>query len=130
MNEKIIKTTDKEWFSSLALSYKDRLPVLLIDDAKYGINPEQMSLFQIGRQAKLPPQEWTAVGVSLGISVVGMAMIVAAVFDPEPTSKLGILLVGGAVCILGGGFSAIKILTKEKPPNIELGSNGIKISWE
>jgi hypothetical protein len=36
---------------------------------------------------------------------------------------------GGAVCVLGGGFSAIRILTQHKPPNIRATAKGIEIFW-
>ncbi len=39
-------------------------------------------------------------------------MIVVGVADSEPTSKLGLLIGGGVICVAGGGFSAIRILTK------------------
>jgi hypothetical protein len=63
------------------------------------------------------------------MSTVGIAMVILAFVDPEPTSKLGLLVGGGAVCVLSGGFAAIRILTKHKPPNIKATLEGIEISW-
>jgi hypothetical protein len=57
-------------------------------------------------------------------------MVVLAVLDPEPTSKLGLLVGGGAVCVLTGGLTAVGILTRRRPPNIEMSAGGFKISWE
>jgi hypothetical protein len=59
-----------------------------------------------------------------------MAMVVLAFIDPEPTSKLGLLVGGGAMCVLSGGLTAVAILTRRKPPNIELGAKGFTIHWE
>jgi hypothetical protein len=37
---------------------------------------------------------------------------------------------GGAVCVLTGGLAAVGILTRRRPPNIEISTKGFKISWE
>jgi len=71
-----------------------------------------------------------AVLVSLGLSAVGVWMIAAALADPEPTSKLALLVAAGAISVIGGGFSAIRVLTRERPPSIEVGRSGIKVCWE
>jgi hypothetical protein len=49
--------------------------------------------------------------------------------DPEPTSKLGLLIGGGVTCVLCGGFGAIRILTHLKPPNVRVTAQGIEIAW-
>ncbi len=74
--------------------------------------------------------DWAAVGVSVGISAAGLAMVVLAFLDPEPTSKLGLLVGGGAVCVLTGGLTAVGILTRRRPPNIEVSAGGFSIRWE
>jgi hypothetical protein len=130
MTAPIIRTSETGWFKALASTYRNRTPVTLIDDAKIGINPSDQSLFQMGVKAKLTLEEWIAVGVSIGIGFAGIAMIILAIVDPEPTSKLGLLVGSGCVCLLGGGFGAVKTLTKERPPNIQISLEGIKISWD
>jgi len=129
MDKTIIKTSDKNWFKDLVEVYQKRMPATIIDDAQVGINPSADSLFAMGLKAKLSVEQWIAVGVSLGLSAAGIWMIITAVVDPEPTSKLGLLLGGGIVCVLGGGFSSIYILTKQRPPNVKIGPTGIEISW-
>jgi pimeloyl-ACP methyl ester carboxylesterase len=78
----------------------------------------------------LSPEEWTAVGVSIGLSAAGIVMVVLAFLDPEPTSKLGLLVGGGAVCVFSSGLSAVRILTKLRPPSVEVSPRRIRISWE
>jgi len=56
-------------------------------------------------------------------------MVLIAFYDPEPTSKLALLIGSGVLLALTGGLSAIYILTKKKPPNIKVGKNGFEISW-
>jgi hypothetical protein len=107
--EKIVRTSDPGWLRSLALLYRARQAGVLIDDAGLGINPEDQTLLQMARVSGLSRREIAGVSVALGMSGVGVTMVILAFLDPEPTSKLGLLVGGGAVCVLGGGFSAIRI---------------------
>lgn len=126
---KIIKTSEERWFAKLVEAYKKKEDVTLIDDANVGIDPAKQNLVQIGLLAKLTPQEWIAVLISLGVGAIGAALVVAAIIDPEPTSKLWLLVGGGITFIGSGGFSAVYILTKIKPPHIKVGPGGFDISW-
>ena len=129
MEEVQIHTSEQGWFTQLARAYKQKTPVLLVDDAKVGIDPAVDSLAAMGLKAKLTPREWSAVSVAVGLSAAGAAMVVLAFLDPEPTSKLGLLVGGGAVCVLTGGLTAVRILTKMRPPNVQIGPSGMKIYW-
>jgi hypothetical protein len=130
MNELVVRTSEQGWFNQVARAYKSRTSILLIDDAKVGIDPANESLISMGIKARLSAADWTAVGVSIGISAAGMAMVILAFVDPEPTSKLGLLVGGGAICVVTGGLSAVRILTKLRPPNVEVTAAGIKIVWD
>jgi hypothetical protein len=130
MGDLYVRTSEKGWFGKVARAYRERTPMLIVDDAKVGIDPATDSLVSMGLKAGLSPAEWTAVAVSIGISAAGVTMVVLAFLDPEPTSKLGLLVGGGAVCVITGGFSAIRILTNLRPPNVEVSPGGIRISWE
>lgn len=129
MSQLTIRTSHKGWLTELAKAYKDQTPALVIDDANVGIDPSTHTLFDMGRKAELSTAEITAVCVSCGMSIAGIGMVLLAFYDPEPTTKLGLLVASGAVLALTGGFSAIYILTKKKPPNIKVGKNGIEIAW-
>ena len=130
VNDTVIRTSEKGWVGALAKAYKSRTRVLLIDDARTGIDPERESLVAMGIKARLTVPEWIAVGVSIGMSAAGSLMVILAFLDPEPTSKLGLLVGGGAVCVLAGGLTAVRILTRLRPPNISAGAGGIRISWD
>jgi hypothetical protein len=129
MEETVIRTSEKGWLGRLAQAYRDKTAILLIDDAGAGVDPSRDSLIAMGIKAGLATAEWIAVGVSIGMSAAGIIMVVLAFLDPEPTSKLGLLVGGGAVCILTGGLTAVRILTKIRPPNIELTPLGMRIWW-
>jgi hypothetical protein len=125
-----IFTSDQGWLTRLAGAYRKRLPVHLVDDAKVGIDPQSQALVAMGLHARLSATEWAAVGVSLSLSAAGVGFVVLAFLDPEPTSKLGLLLGGGALCALTGGVSAVGILIRRRPPNITVDGNGFKITWD
>lgn len=126
---KIVRTSEPRWLDALARNYKDRTPVLLVDDAGVGIDPGSQTLLLMAKQAGLSQREVAGACVAAGMSAVGITMIVLAFLDPEPTSKLGLLVAGGTVCTLYGGFSALRIFTKHTPPNVRFSARGIEISW-
>ena len=125
-----IHTSQPGWFPRLARAYRERSPVFLVDDANVGIDPESQSLVSMGIRAGLSPADWAAVAVAVGVSAAGVMMVVLAFLDPEPTSKLGLLVGGGAACVLTGGLTAVGVLTRRRPPNIEMTPSGLKITWE
>lgn len=124
-----VRTSQAGWLALLAKAYKDKTPTLIIDDANVGIDPANQSIFDMGRKAELSRAEIAAACIACGMSVAGIAIVLLAVYDPEPTSKLALLFVSGAVLALSGGFSAIHVLTKNKPPSIKVGKNGFEIFW-
>jgi hypothetical protein len=131
VNEELtIRTSDAGWLAELANAYRQEQPVLVVDDAGIGLDPNSQSLLGMGKAAGLKRREWAGVGVSLGLSGVGLWMVVAAVASPEPTSKLGLLIAGGSVLMFSGGFSAIRLLTDRRPPVVEVTRLGLRISWE
>lgn len=129
-NDSTVRTSESRWLHRLARAYKLRLPVTLVDDAGTGVDPQHQTLFEMAKKTRLRARDWTALLIAVGMSAAGAWMVVAAIADPEPTSKLGLLVGGGIGCVLGGGLSAIRILTGMTPPNVTLGASGIHISWE
>jgi hypothetical protein len=125
-----IATSQQNWLAELSRSYKAREPVLLVDDARIGINPESESLLLMGRKAKLTAREWSAVLVCLGVSALGAYLLVMAILDPEPYSKIAFALATGALLIGSGGFMAVRILTKIKPPKVKMTTQGFEIEWQ
>jgi hypothetical protein len=125
-----IRTSEKDWLARLTAAYRAHTAVNLIDDAQVGIDPQQQSLLQMGLSGRLSPREWTSVGISAGMTLFGAGLIVAAIIDPDPTSKLGLLVGSGALLALTGGFQTIRLLTGKKPPSITITRQGVHIGWE
>jgi hypothetical protein len=128
--EMMIRTSSAGWFSELARAYKLRARVVLVDDARVGISPESETLLDMGKRAGLSVREWAGVLVSLGMSAVGAWVIVMAVLDPEPYSKVVSTIVAGAMLLGAGGFAAHRILTHHKPPKVTLSGRGFEIAWD
>ncbi len=124
-----VRTSNPQWLAALARTYKTRAAVHFVDDAGIGVNPAVETILEMGRTAGLSRQQWVAVCIALGMSVVGVGLVAAAVMDPEPTTKLMLLALAGAALIGSGGFAAIRILTGHKPPRVKVGKDGIDIDW-
>ena len=127
--ELVVRTSQPDWLKTLAVAYKNRKPALLIDDAGLHVDPAGFTLLQMAREVKLSHREIAGVCVALGMSAAGIGMIVLAFVDPEPTSKLGLLVAGGVTSFVCGGWSAIRILTNLKPPSVRITARGIEILW-
>jgi hypothetical protein len=126
----VVRTSEPGWLALLAGAYRHRSPVLVIDDGRVGIDPGSDTLLNMGRRANFGARDWAAVAVALGVAATGTFLVVTAIMDPEPFSKIGFALGAGAVLVLGGGFSAIRVLTNVKPPSVRLSPRGIEISWD
>jgi hypothetical protein len=124
-----IRTSEKDWLPRLARAWRERAQVDLVDDAQLGIDPSTQSLLQMGLHARLTRREWTAVAIASGMTVLGATMVILAVIDPDPTSKLSLLVGSGAILALTGGFQAIHLLTRQRPPSIAITAKGIHIDW-
>jgi hypothetical protein len=125
-----IRTSEKDWLPRLTQAYRHRTQVELVDDAQLGVDPATQSLLQMGATGRLTRREWSAVSLSAGMTLFGATLVVMAVLDPEPTSKLGLLVGSGALLALTGGFQTIRVLTRQKPPSITITAKGIHIGWD
>jgi hypothetical protein len=125
-----IHTSEQGWLAELARAYRNRDQIVIIDDLNVGIDPSRQTLLDMGLRSKLSRNEWIAVSISVGLGAFGAVTIILAILDPDPTSKLGLLIASGAVLTLGGGFSAIRILTNRKPPKVRASPHGFEIEWD
>lgn len=128
-DEPIIRTSERGWYAALALAYKYRVAVSAIDDAAVGFDPSKDTLYKVARNAKLGAREVAGACVAVGMSVDGVGLVVAAIFDPEPSSKLTALVTGDIVLAASGGASAVWILADRKSSTVKAGRKGFEISW-
>jgi hypothetical protein len=110
-----INTSDKDWLEKALTCYRDKHPFILTDDSQIGITEKDLiSAVKLIQKAKksgsMTVKQLATVLTSIGLSSVGIWLILIAVADPEPTSKLGILLAGGVALIALGGLSILRSL--------------------
>ena len=126
---KTIFTSSADWLAQMAKHYKNGTPFTLKDDKQYGVNPQKESLIDMWRKSDLPLSSIIGASIAAGISVYGAYMIRAALLDPEPTSKLALLLLAGTAVMLFGGMTAVKILTDINPPKVKLTKSGFEVGF-
>ncbi|MBN2224440.1 MAG: hypothetical protein JW765_07180 [Deltaproteobacteria bacterium] len=113
--EVVVRTSVKDWLERSLKLYKDKAPFVFIDDAGVGITQKDLesavSLIRAAKtKGKLDFKSIASVLAGIGLSGAGIWMIAAAVADPEPTSKLGLLIAGGIVITLTGGIGTLSAL--------------------
>jgi len=111
----VIATSDPTWFQKALEAYRRGERFTLRDDAGVGLSAAALGsgvalIRFVVVLGVVPWREVLIVLTGLGLSVVGIWLILVAVADPEPTSKLGILLAGGVALIFTGGASILYAL--------------------
>lgn len=111
----IINTSDPKWLEKSITLYSTKKEFSFIDDAELGFTETDLhSAVDMIKAAKTKGghtlKQITAVLVGLGMSAAGIGIIVLAIFDPEPTTKLGLLIGGGLVLVLTGSYATMKTL--------------------
>ncbi|MGA1824261.1 MAG: hypothetical protein ACMUIP_06300 [bacterium] len=114
MNE-IVCTTNKDWLEQAIKLYTDKKPFTFEDDAKLGLTEADLkSAVALIRAAKAKGgihwQQIVRVLAGIGITGVGVWMVAAAIADPEPTTKLGLLITGGIVLAFTGSLGTFAAL--------------------
>ena len=110
-----VRTTEEDWLLKALNHYKEKAPFVFVDDAGIGITQQDLeSAVNLIRAAKgkagLPWKTIVSVLVGIGLSGAGIAMVAAAILDPEPTSKLGLLVAGGVILAITGGLGTLSAL--------------------
>jgi hypothetical protein len=115
ISKEIIRTSEQDWITKALNCYKSKLPFQFIDDADLGIQQKDLiSAVALIRAARnkvgITANKIGIILTGLGMSGLGIGLVLIAVFDPEPTSKLGILLAGGVVLALSGSLTILRAL--------------------
>jgi hypothetical protein len=110
-----IRTSEGDWLDRALKKYKDKVPFVFIDDADLGFTKQDLeSAVSLIRAAKtkagVPLKTIASALVGIGLTATGIWMIAAAIADPEPTSKLGLLIGGGVLITLTGGLGTLSAL--------------------
>ncbi len=108
----IIKTSDTEWLKIAIDNYSRKQAFTLIDDAQIGLSEKDLvSAVTLIRAAKkkggFSIKTIAQALTSIGITGAGVYIVILAIADPEPTSKLGLLITGGLVLAVTGSLGAL-----------------------
>jgi len=112
---KVIKTSEPNWLEQALEEYKEKNEFNFVDDAEIGITREDLKsavhLIRAARKkANFSANKIVTVLFGIGLTAVGVYIVVAAIADPEPTSKLTLLIAGGLLLSLTGGYSTLRAL--------------------
>lgn len=110
-----IHTNDPNWVEGALKAYTKKIEFNLVDDGELGLSEKDVKsamnlLAFMKREKKLSIKEITTVLISLGITASGVWIVLAAIADPEPTSKLTLLIAGGLVLALTGSLGTLRAL--------------------
>jgi hypothetical protein len=111
----IIKTSQDDWLEKAIKLYVEKKPFVLVDDANYGLKEKDLvsavSLLKAAKaKNRVTWKQITGLLAGLGITGAGIWMVAAAIADPEPTTKLGLLIGGGVVLALTGSMGTFASL--------------------
>jgi len=110
----VIFSSDGEWIKKILQFFKKRESFTFINDRELNFNEKDFSnalnfLKKVKETTGFNWKEIFQILASLGLGGAGVWLIRIAIADPEPTSKLWILLAGGTVFILTSGLSLLRI---------------------
>jgi len=113
--EEEIKTSDEKWFEKAVKAYSKKQPFSINDDQQLGLKETDVksavSLISFARKQHIVPwKKITQVLASIGITGVGVWIVAAAIADPEPTSKLTLLIAGGLILAITGSLGTLTSL--------------------
>jgi hypothetical protein len=128
----LICTSESNWLKTALEHYTRGQAFTFLDDAALGLEPSDLksavTLIRAARQkGAVSWQQVATILTGLGMSGLGIWMILAAIADPEPTSKLGILLAGGVVLALTGSLSILWALGVTWRVAVQQGSSRIVV---
>ncbi|MFA9388520.1 MAG: hypothetical protein ACERKD_01850 [Prolixibacteraceae bacterium] len=108
-------TSDEKWFEKSIKAYTLKQEFNIIDDLKIGLTKSDVKsavalISFVKKQQKMPWKKITQTLTSIGITSVGVWIIAAAIADPEPTSKLTLLITGGLILTLTGSLGTLAAL--------------------
>lgn len=127
-----IRTSRGDWSVRLARAYHAGESATVIDDAGLGIDPADESLMDmIRRDGRLAARDWAALAAAVGMTGAGMWLFRLAAVDPEPTSKLALILIGGTVLVVGGAALACDTLLRKRPAvRYRKGDDAFELRWD
>jgi len=113
--QKTVHTATRDWLETVLRYYVNRQSFTLVDDGGIGVTMEDLesalSLLKAGwKRGDFTVRQIVTALTGLGITGLGLWMIAGALGDPEPTSKLELLVLGGVVLSVTGSLATLHAL--------------------
>lgn len=114
----IIRTSEKNWLEKAIELYTEKTAFTFKDDAGLGLSQKDLksavSLIRAAKsKGKYSKRNIIAALAGVGITGAGVWIVLLAIVDPEPTTKLGLLITGGFVLAVTGAvgtFAALGVI--------------------
>lgn len=115
MKNKFVRTSDSDWLKKAIELYADKKTFTFKDDNGIGLTESDLkSAVTLIRAARskggVTWKQVMGVLAGTGITGAGVWMVYAAIIDPEPTTKLGLLIGGGLILALTGSLGTLAAL--------------------
>lgn len=128
-SEIIVRTSDADWLQTSYAHYQKKQTFQLFDNAMIGIDPVHDSLIRMGIKAGYSMEDWRKFFACIGVSGLGLTLCVLAFLDPEPTTKLSLLVGGGVALVISGGVTALLLVLNVRPTKVVVSHGGFLISF-
>lgn len=113
MND-IVRTSDKDWLAKALKLYTNKKTFTFEDDAGLKLTQKDLksvvSLVRAVKSKSSLSRQIIPALAGIGITGAGVWLVLAAIADPEPTTKLGLLITGGLVLALTGSLGTLAAL--------------------
>lgn len=111
----IIRSSEPDWLEKALKQYTKKEPFQFEDDGEIGLTEKDLrsaiNLIKAAKgKGKVSWKQIVGLLSGLGITGAGLWIVAAAVADPEPTTKLGLLITGGLVLAIMGGYGTLSSL--------------------
>lgn len=132
-NKRVIYTSEKNWLKCALKAFTKNEKFEFIDDAKIGITENDLkaalNLLKAAKiKAKLSMKDIVSSLASIGITGVGVWLFIAAIADPEPTSKLWLMISGGIMIMLTGSLSLLRSFGNQYSVSISNSMGGFELN--
>ncbi len=110
-----VRTSEKDWLEKALKLYTDKMTFAFKDDAGLGLSNKDLksavSLIRAAKsKGKYSKRNIIAALAGIGITGAGVWIVILAIADPEPTTKLGLLIAGGLILAITGAFGTLAAL--------------------
>lgn len=108
------KSSEEGWKIKAIKAYTQKSEFTLVDNAGFGLTAKDVrSAINLkalkNKENRISTKEIASVVIGLGISASGLWMVLAAITDPKPTSKLVLLVAEGLILAITSSLGSSRV---------------------